>query len=68
MMMRALMKRIVRPERLGEIFETQAQAQYTRELLVSTLINRLSLVVCGIQPSVNAAYKAKAKDRGLNKV
>lgn len=61
-MMRALMERIFRPERLDEIFETHAKLQYTRELLFSTLVNLLSLVVCGIQPSVNAAYKAKAEE------
>jgi hypothetical protein len=30
--------------------------------LFSTLVNLLSFVVCGIQPSVNAAYKAKAAE------
>jgi len=66
-MMRALMERIFRPERLDELFETHAQVQYTRELLFSTLVNLLSLVVCGIQPSVNAAYKAKAKEINVNR-
>jgi hypothetical protein len=42
-MMRALVKRIFRPERLDEIFETHAKVQYTRELLFSTLVNLLSL-------------------------
>lgn len=66
-MMRALMERIFRPERLDEIFETHAKLQYTRELLFSTLVNLLSLVVCGIQPSVNAAYKAKAEEINVNR-
>jgi hypothetical protein len=30
-------------------------------LLFSSLVNLLSLVVCGIHPSVNAAYKAEAE-------
>jgi hypothetical protein len=66
-MMRALMERIFRPERLDEIFETHAKVQYTRELLFSTLVNLMSLVVCGIQPSVNAAYKAKAAEMNVNR-
>jgi hypothetical protein len=66
-MMRALMERIFRPERLDEIFETHAKVQYTRELLFSTLVNLMSLVVCGIQPTVNAAYKAKATEINVNR-
>jgi hypothetical protein len=66
-MMRALMERIFRPERLDEIFETHAKVQYTRELLFSTLVNLMGLVVCGIQPSVNAAYKAKAAEITVNR-
>jgi len=34
--------------------------QYTRELLFSNLVDMMSLVICGIHPSVNAAYKANA--------
>jgi len=66
-MMRALMERIFRPQRLDDIFAGQAKVQYTRELLFSTLVNLLSLVVCGIHPSVNAAYKAKAKELNVNR-
>ena len=66
-MMRGLMERVFRPQRLDEIFETHAKLQYTRDLLFSTLVNLLSLVVCGIQPSVNATYKAKAKELNVNR-
>jgi hypothetical protein len=60
-MMRGLMEVVFRPQRLDEIFESHSKLQYTRELLFSSLVNLLSLVVCGIHPSVNAAYKAKAE-------
>jgi IS4 transposase len=60
-MMRGLMEQVFRPERMDELFERHAQVQYTRELLFSSVVNLLSLVVCGIHPSVNAAYKAKAQ-------
>jgi Transposase DDE domain len=60
-MMRGLMETVFRAQRLDEIFESHAKVQYTRELLFSTVVKLLSLVVCGIHPSVNAAYKAKAE-------
>ncbi|MCW6051523.1 IS4 family transposase, partial [Lyngbya sp. CCAP 1446/10] len=34
--------------------------QYMRELLFSNLVDMMSLVICGIHPSVHAAYKANA--------
>ncbi len=48
-------------EEIDELFEQQAQRQYQRELLFSTIVNLMSLVVGGIALSVNAAYQAKAK-------
>jgi hypothetical protein len=60
-MMRGVMERIFHPERLDRLFETHAKVQYTKELLFSSVVNLLSLVVCGVHPSVNAAYKAKAE-------
>ncbi|MGB8698639.1 MAG: IS4 family transposase [Thermosynechococcaceae cyanobacterium] len=66
-MMRGLMEQVFRPERLDEIFANHAKVQYERELLFSSLVNLLSLVVCGIHPSVNATYKAKAVDLNVNR-
>jgi IS4 transposase len=66
-MMRGLMEQVFRPQRLDELFETHAKLQYTRELLFSSLVNLLSLVVCGIHPSVNAAYKAQAETLNVNR-
>jgi hypothetical protein len=43
---------------LDELFDTQAQRQYTRDLLFSTTVDLMSLVVCRIRPSVHAAYQA----------
>ena len=60
-MVRAIMERALEPEKLDELFETTAQRQYTRELLFSDVVEVMSLVVCGIHPSVNAAYKALLK-------
>ena len=66
-MMRGLMEAVFRPQRLDEIFESHSKRQYTRELLFSSLVNLLSLVVCGIHPSVNAAYKAKAAELNVTR-
>jgi hypothetical protein len=66
-LMRGLMEQVFRPERLDEIFARSAKVQYERELLFSSLVNLLSLVVCGIHPSVNAAYKAKALDLNVTR-
>lgn len=66
-MMRGLMEVVFRAERLDAIFAEHAKVQYQRELLFSTLVNVLSLVVCGIHPSVNAAYKAKAAQMNVNR-
>lgn len=61
-MMRGALEFVFRPERLDDIFERHAKVQYQRDLLFSTLVNLLSLVVCGIHPSVNAAYRKKADE------
>lgn len=66
-MMRGVMEKVLRPERLDEIFATHAKVQYQRELLFSSLVNLLSLVVCGIQPSVNAAYRKQAEELNVTR-
>jgi Transposase DDE domain len=66
-MARGTMERIFHPERLDAIFATHSRVQYERELLFSSLVNLLSLVVCGIHPSVNAAYKAKAVNLNVSR-
>jgi hypothetical protein len=66
-MVRGLMERIFAPEALDELFETVAQQQYTRELLFSSVVNLMSLVVCAFYPSINAAYRAKAKELNVSR-
>ena len=53
---RAILERIFEPTALDELFEWTAQKQYTRDLLFSTVVGLMSLVVSRIHPSVNAAY------------
>lgn len=66
-MVRAIMERIFSAEKLDALFEESAQKQYTRELLFSSVVGRMSLVVCGIHPSVSAAYKALEKMVGVSR-
>lgn len=54
--------RMLHPEQLNAWFENQAQGQYTRELLFSTVFGLMSQVVCGVRPSINAAYQAMAEE------
>ena len=61
-MVRGLMEKTFSTEVLERIFEANAKVQYTKELLFSDVVQLMSLVVCGIHPSVNAAYIAKAKE------
>jgi hypothetical protein len=64
-MLRVLLEQSLPAEEVDELFAQQAHRQYQRELLFSTVVNLMSLVVCGIVPSVNAAYQAKAKGIGV---
>lgn len=66
-MVRAIMERIFSAEKLDALFEESAQKQYTRELLFSSVVGLMSLVVCGIHPSVSAAYKALEKMVGVSR-
>jgi len=54
-MVRGQMERVFAPEQINWIFKDNAEVQYTRELLFSSLVDLMSVVVCGIHPSVNAA-------------
>jgi hypothetical protein len=66
-MVRGLMERVLNTEQLDSIFENHARSQYTRELLFSSIVDLMSLVVCGIYPSVNTAYRAKASSLNVSR-
>jgi IS4 transposase len=65
-MIRVLLEQCLSAEAVDDLFEQQSQRQYHRELLFSTVVNLMSLVVCGISPSVNAAYQSRAKGIGVS--
>lgn len=61
-MARCALERLLDADRLNDLFEQTAETQYTKELLFSTLVQLLSEVVLGKQPSVHAAYQSQADD------
>jgi len=61
-MMRVLMENIFNSSRMNQLFKTYSERQYEQELLFSTIVDLMSLVVCGMYPSVHAAYQKKAVD------
>ena len=50
-MARGLAERLLQPEKLDAWFESLDTAQYTRDLLFSSVFNLMSQVVCGSQKS-----------------
>jgi hypothetical protein len=60
-MLRGALEHGLAPEPLDQLFEATAHKQYTRELLFSSLVELMGLVVCRIRPSVHAAYQARAE-------
>lgn len=61
-MARGVLERLLDAERLNALFEQTAQKQYTHELLFSTLVELMSEVVLGKQPSVHAAYQSRSEE------
>ncbi|MCC5654676.1 transposase [Nostoc sp. XA013] len=59
-MMRGLMEHIFNSSRMNQLFETYSERQYSQELLFSTQVEMIRLVVCGMYPSVHTAYQKKA--------
>ena len=67
-MVRAIMERSFGREQLDKLFEETAEEEYTKTLLFSNVVGLMSLVVCGMYPSVGAAYQAYKKVVGVSKV
>src|SRR5262249_44155322 len=56
-MARATIEHALSAEALDELFDQTAQRGYTKDLLFSTTVDLMSLVVCGKAPQVQAAVK-----------
>ncbi len=65
-MARAVMENALNPAIVDQLFEDVADAQYTRKLLFSSVVDLMSVVVCRIKPAIHAAYKARAATIGVS--
>jgi hypothetical protein len=65
-MAQVLMSHIFAPSSLDKLFTKHARVQYQQDLLFSSQVDLMSLVVCGIHPSVHAAYRARAADLSVS--
>jgi IS4 transposase len=59
-MTQAAMENALSPRIIDQLLEDVAERQYTRDLLFSSIVELMSLVVCRIQPSIHAAYQKNA--------
>jgi IS4 transposase len=59
-MTQAAMENALSPRIIDQLFDDVAERQYTRDRLFSSIVEMMSLVVCRIQPSINAAYQKNA--------
>jgi len=57
-MARVLLQRALNPDQVNELFYDAKATQKTRELLFSSVVDLMALVVCNVRPKVNAAYRA----------
>ena len=60
-MARAAMEHAMAPEALDALFVKHANKQYTRELLFSSVVDLMGVVVSKVAPSVHAAYQEVAE-------
>jgi hypothetical protein len=65
-MARGVLERCLNPSQLDAWFEQVAEAQYTRELLFSTVFELMMEVVLGQRPSLHAAYQAHEESIGVS--
>ncbi|NEP54978.1 MAG: hypothetical protein F6K65_41840 [Moorea sp. SIO3C2] len=65
-MFRVLLAQSLSAPEVDQLFEANAQKQYHKELLFSSVVSLMGAVVCGIAKSVNSAYQSTAKRVGVS--
>ena len=65
-MVRGVLEYALPPSFLDELFVEHAERQYQSDLLFSTVVEMMSLVVCKIRPSLHAAYQERAEEIGVS--
>src|SRR5512135_2274453 len=66
-MVQTLLENVLSPTTVDALFARHAELQYTRNLLFSDVVHLMSLVVCGIRPSIHSAFKKMAPLLGVTK-
>lgn len=61
-MFRATLERVLAPQKLNRIFRETAVKQRERDLLFSTCVDLMALVVARIRKTVHTAYQARAEE------
>ena len=56
-MARTVLEQAFSPDWIDDVFETHRRCQYVRELLFSTVVELMTLVVLGLRPSLHAAAR-----------
>jgi Transposase DDE domain len=65
-MARATLEQMFAAEAVNELFRVHSEHQYERELLFSSVVDVMSLVVAGAHPSVHAAYQRRKEEIGVS--
>ncbi|MBC8113184.1 MAG: transposase [Candidatus Saccharimonas sp.] len=65
-MARATLEKMFAADVVNELFRRHSQQQYERELLFSTVVDVMSLVVARVHPSVHAAYQRRREEVGVS--
>ncbi len=63
---RGVMERVLNPEQLDQWFDQTADAQYTKDLLFSSVFDIMAQVVSGSRRSVHAAHQASKEQIGVS--
>jgi hypothetical protein len=66
-MAQALLENVLSPTTVDTLFDNHSELQYTRHLLFSDVVGLMSLVVTGIRPSINSAFKKLAPVLGVTR-
>jgi hypothetical protein len=61
-MVRGTLEYALQPQQLDDLFARHSEHQYTRDLLFSSVVDLMSLVVSRTHASVHAAYQASPED------
>jgi len=65
-MVRATLQNVLSAERLDAMFAEHARRQRPSDLLFSLVADLLGTVVCGVRPSIHAAFQARSEEIGVS--